>query len=89
MDLRNRGVPPTSDERTAVESVLGAPAARDAHEAVGGRRNRSRRHLLLATLHAVNDRVGWLTAEAIDHIAERPDISPAEVYGVATFYSLF
>ena len=47
------------------------------------------RHLLLLTLHAVNDRVGWISQEAIDHIAERLDASPAEIYGVASFYALF
>ena len=40
-------------------------------------------------MHAVNDRIGWLSSEAIDHIAERLDLGPAEVYGVATFYALF
>jgi NADH-quinone oxidoreductase subunit F len=44
---------------------------------------------LLPTLHAVNDRVGWLSQEAIDHIAERLDLGPAEVFGVATFYAMF
>ena len=61
----------------------------DPHQAIGGHANRSRRHLLLPTLHAVNDRVGWLSPSAIDHVAERLDLGPAEVYGVASFYALF
>ena len=50
---------------------------------------RELRHLLLPTLHAVNDRVGWISRGAINYIAERLDVAPAEIYGVATFYALF
>ncbi len=82
MDLRTRGVPPTEPERAAVGSVLG-PLDDDRP-----RRN-ARRHLLLPALHAVNDRVGWISPEAIDHLAERLRLSPAEIHGVATFYGLF
>lgn len=89
MDVTTRGVPPTLEEQLAIESVLGPAPDRGEHDAVGGHALRARRHLLLPTLHAVNDRVGWLSQEAIDHIAERLDLGPAEVYGVATFYSLF
>jgi NADH-quinone oxidoreductase subunit F len=82
-------VPPTLDEQIAVDAVLGPAPARDLHTTVGGHALRERRHLLLPTLHSVNDRVGWLSQEAIDHIAERLDLGPAEVYGVASFYGLF
>jgi NADH-quinone oxidoreductase subunit F len=89
MDLKTRGAPPTSAEREAVESILGPAPERTLHEARGGHALKGTRHLLLPTLHAVNDRVGWISQEAIDHIAERLDASPAEVYGVASFYALF
>jgi NADH-quinone oxidoreductase subunit F len=89
MEVRTRGVPPTADERLAITSVLGHPAVRLPHVGTGGHRHRARRHLLLPALHAVNDRVGWLSQPAIDAIAEQLDISPAEVYGVASFYDLF
>ncbi len=89
MDLKTRGVPPTGAEREAVESILGPAPERTLHEARGGHELRANRHLLLPTLHAVNDRTGWISQEAIDHIAERLDASPAEVYGVASFYALF
>ena len=89
MDVKTRGVPPTTAERAAIESVLGPAPDRELHDARGGHALRARRHLLLPTLHAVNDGVGWLSPEAIDHIAERLDLGPAEVYGVATFYALF
>jgi NADH-quinone oxidoreductase subunit F len=89
MDVKTRGVPPTTAEREAIETVLGTAPDRDVHTGRGGHALRARRHLLLPTLHALNDRVGWLSSEAIDHVAERLDLGPAEVYGVATFYALF
>jgi NADH-quinone oxidoreductase subunit F len=89
VDVKTRGTPPTLEEQLAVEAVLGPAPARDLHTTVGGHVLRERRHLLLPTLHSVNDRVGWLSQEAIDHVAERLDLGPAEVYGVASFYGLF
>ena len=89
MDLKTRSAPPTDAERDAVTSVLGTEQPRRPHVAGGGHLNKARRHLLLPTLHAVNDRVGWISTTAVDHIAERLDISPAEVHGVASFYALF
>ena len=89
MDLKTRPAPPTDSERAAVASVLGPEQPRQLHVVSGGHLNKARRHLLLPTLHAVNDRVGWISSTAIDHIAERLDVSPAEVYGVASFYALF
>lgn len=89
MDVKTRGIPPTDAEREAIASVLGPEPARDVHDVTGGHSSRERRHLLLPTLHAVNNRVGWLSQPAIDHIAERLDLGPAEVYGVASFYALF
>ena len=35
------------------------------HVVSGGHLNKARRHLLLPTLHAVNDRVGWISSTAI------------------------
>ena len=89
MDVKTRDAPPTPDERAAIESVLGPEPGRDLHDVAGGHANRAQRHLLLPTLHAVNDRVGWISQTAIDHIAVRLDLGPAEVYGVASFYALF
>ena len=89
MDLKTRGIAPTGPEREAIESELGPPLGDATHDRVGGAALRARRHLLLPTVHAVNDRVGWISPAAIDHIAERLDVSPAEIYGVVTFYGLF
>ena len=98
MDLKVASARATDVERAAVDALLGsAPAAaqggaRDAADhflARGGAALRELRHLLLPTLHAVNDRVGWISRGAINYIAERLDVAPAEIYGVATFYALF
>jgi NADH-quinone oxidoreductase subunit F len=98
MDLRIASASATADERAAVDSVLGPqpvgsrrgdrdPAGH--HLARGGRERRAERHLLLPALHAINDRIGWVSRGAINYVAERLDVAPAEIYGVATFYALF
>lgn len=89
MDLKIRSAAPTDAEREAVDAVLGRAAERNVHDVSGGHAYRAQRHLLLPTLHAVNDRVGWISQAAIDYIATRLDVSPAEIYGVASFYALF
>jgi NADH-quinone oxidoreductase subunit F len=96
MDLRFRDVAPTGEEREAVDALLGPPSSawdggsRDAIRiARGGHAARERRDLLLPALHAVNDRVGWISEGALDYICRRLTVAPAEAYGVATFYALF
>ena len=42
--------------------------ALDGHVAHGGHAARERRHLLLPALHAVQDRVGWISRGALDYI---------------------
>lgn len=44
---------------------------------------------LLDVLRRVQDRLGYLPEEAIDRVARHLRISPAEVFGAATFYSHF
>ncbi len=99
MDLRlGAAVPATDEERAAVASVLGPPGtgweggqreAADGHAALGGHAARARRHLLLPVLHAVQDRIGWISPGALDHVCARLTVPPAEAYGVASFYALF
>jgi NADH-quinone oxidoreductase subunit F len=61
----------------------------DDHVAFGGfSLARDRRHLLLPALHGVQDEIGWVSHGAMNYIAERVPVSPAEAYGVATFYDL-
>ena len=87
-------------ERAVIDAVLDplTPAASgwtggeridgDLRLARGGHAARSRRDLLLPALHAVQDRIGWISEPALGYICRRLTIPPAEAYGVATFYAL-
>ena len=97
MDLKIGADQPTDDERNAIDALLGDPTSSwqggdrvvaDRHVARGAA-TRMQRHQLLPSLHAINDRVGWISPGAVNYLATRLDIAPAEVYGVATFYGLF
>jgi NADH-quinone oxidoreductase subunit E len=45
---------------------------------------------LLPVLHLAQDSFGgWLSAETMDYVAEILQITPIEVYEVATFYSMY
>jgi NADH-quinone oxidoreductase subunit F len=44
---------------------------------------------LLPALHAVQDRIGWISQPALNYISKRLAVPPAEAYGVATFYALY
>jgi NADH-quinone oxidoreductase subunit E len=45
---------------------------------------------LIPVLHiAQEENGGWLSVEAMDHVAELLQIKPIEVYEVATFYSMY
>ncbi|HXC76729.1 MAG TPA: NAD(P)H-dependent oxidoreductase subunit E [Candidatus Acidoferrum sp.] len=67
----------------------GARVESDDHLAYGGRAARSRRHLLLPVLHAVQDHVGWVSRGALEYACRRLSIPPADAYGVASFYARF
>ncbi|MDG9723474.1 NADH-ubiquinone oxidoreductase-F iron-sulfur binding region domain-containing protein [Streptomyces sp. DH41] len=98
MDLRFGDSKPTDEERAAVDALLGPPESSwegadrsdaDLRWARGGREARDRRDLLLPGLHALNDRVGWISEGALDYLCRRLTVPPAEAYGVATFYAMF
>jgi NADH-quinone oxidoreductase subunit F len=76
MDLHFTAAPPSADERAALDAVVDPDGS-------------GHRDLLLPALHAVNDAIGWISPEAIDEIGRRLHVAPAEVYGVASFYSSF
>jgi NADH-quinone oxidoreductase subunit F len=50
---------------------------------------RGRRHRLLPALHAIQNRIGWISPGALNYVALRLDVAPAEVHGVASFYGMF
>lgn len=80
---------PTAEEIAAVDALLGSQPARDTRSVRGGKEARDQRDLLLPALHAVNDRVGWISAGALNYICKRLTIPPADAFGVASFYHMF
>jgi NADH-quinone oxidoreductase subunit F len=99
VDIRLSDAQPTSEERTALDALLGPPAsgwdggervaARDGHVAFGGHSARAQRHLLLPGLHALQSSVGWISEGGLMYLCRRLSVPPAEAWGVATFYGLF
>jgi NADH-quinone oxidoreductase subunit F len=101
LDLHLTGDSPTPEEKAAVDLELGsAPESvweggalseePDTWSASGGNHKaKSQRHLLLPVLHAIQNRIGWISHGAMNYAALRLDIPPAEVYGVASFYGMF
>ena len=93
MDLHLTDARANTQEREAVDSQLGRPESgsqsgeRDRADSDGD--GRSQRHRLLPVLHAVQDRIGWISHGALNYVALRLDIAPAEVHGVASFYGMF
>lgn len=97
MDLHLTNAQATAEERAAVDSELGAPPsswqggqrqASDTRSAFNGD-SHGRRHRLLPVLHAIQNRIGWISAGALNYVSLRLDVAPAEVYGVASFYGMF
>ncbi len=97
VDVRLLDAEPTTEERAAVDAFLGPPLSSwvgadhvdDGRSAHGGHSARAERHQLLPTLHALHEHTGWISPGALNYIARRLTIPPADVYGVATFYALF
>lgn len=46
------------------------------------------RSALIPMLHVAQEQDGWLTPEAMEHVGELLDLTPAEVYGTASFYDM-
>jgi len=97
VDVHLLDAEPTTAERDAVDAFLGPPMSSwvgaergaDGHAADGGHAARAERHKLLPTLHALHEHAGWISPGALNYIARRLTVPPADVYGVATFYALF
>jgi NADH-quinone oxidoreductase subunit F len=87
---------PTSAEKAAVDGVLGPPQSGwdggqrrsdiDGHVAFGAA---PARDLLLPVLHALQSRIGWISPGALNYVALRMKLPPAEIHGVASFYAMF
>jgi NADH-quinone oxidoreductase E subunit len=46
------------------------------------------RSALIPLLHMAQEQDGWVTPDAMEHIAELLDLTPAEVLGTASFYDM-
>lgn len=57
------------------------------HELLG--RYPTARSATLPALWLVQEECGYISDEAIEYVARMLDIAPADVYGVATFYTMF
>src|SRR3954469_5424255 len=102
MDLHVVGPLATAEERAAIDALLDPVigrassswdgAQRDAEAegrfVRGGHAARSRRDLLLPALEAAQDRVGWVSRGALNHICRRLAVAPARAYGGGTVYAL-
>ncbi len=75
MDLRFSSDAPTEAEREAVDRVLGAAMPLDPQLRVA-RADRERRDLLLPALHALQDRVGWISRGGLDYVCRRLSVAP-------------
>jgi NADH-quinone oxidoreductase E subunit len=62
------------NERRAKEAIALYPHARSA---------------LLPLLHLAQEQDGWLTEDAMAHVAELLDLTAADVFGTASFYDMF
>ncbi|MEM9034190.1 MAG: NAD(P)H-dependent oxidoreductase subunit E [Actinomycetota bacterium] len=58
-----------------------------AHEMIG--RYPRKRSATIPLLHLAQEQDGYVTDEAIEHIAELVEATPAEVLGTCTFYEMF
>jgi NADH-quinone oxidoreductase subunit F len=97
LDLHLTNAEATTEERAAVDSVLGMP---ESGWHGGGRRtaetraafngdSHGKRHRLLPVLHAIQNRIAWISPGALNYVALRLDVAPAEIHGVASFYGMF
>ncbi len=49
----------------------------------------SREAALLPTLHLVQEVWGWISPEAVHYVSSLLDLSPANIFGVVSFYNMF
>ena len=105
MDLHLTAAKANPEEQAAIDVLLGKPesgwsggprqieregrAAFDGRGSWDGEPAHSRRHLLLPLLHAIQERIGWISPGALNYASLRLGVPPAEVHGVVSFYEMF
>lgn len=99
MDLHLTAAKASAEEQASVNTLLNqlesepggeSPlVATDGHAASNGLPAHSQRHLLLPVLHAIQERIGWISPGALNYASLRLGVPPAEAHGVASFYEMF
>ena len=95
MDLHLTEHRATEKEKAAVDGVLGVPetgwegASRREMDGHAARGSEIPRDLLVPVLHAIQSHIGWISPGAINYVAVRMSLPPAEIHGVASFYAMF
>ena len=99
MDLHLTAHQATTQEQAAVDAALeklgSSPGdatprtATDGHAGSNGFLPRSKRNLLLPVLHAIQQRLGWISPGALNYASSQLGVPPAEAHGVASFYEMF
>ena len=84
MDLHLTNARATDEERSAVDTEL-----RVSDPSSNGNALLPRRDRLLPLLHAIQSHIGWISPGAVNYVAERMNVAPAEIHGVASFYGMF
>jgi NADH-quinone oxidoreductase subunit F len=84
------GVPASSwqgSQRQDIAGPIGDRPISDTRAAFSGAA--PGRHRLLPVLRAIQNRIGSISPGALNYVALRLDVAPAEVYSVASFYGMF
>jgi NADH-quinone oxidoreductase subunit F len=99
VDLHLTEAKASPEEQAAVDAVLGKAQSgwdggqrrieRDGRAAFDGHGAHAKRDLLLPVLHAIQERIGWISPGALNYASLRLDVPPAEAHGVASFYDMF
>ncbi len=66
---------------------LNADNERIAHEIIA--RYPRKKSALIPLLHLAQEQDGWVTDDAMKHVAELVEVTPAEVLGTCSFYEMF
>jgi len=99
VDLHLTAAKGSAEEQAAVDAALieteseqgdaSSVVATDGHATTNGLPPHSKRHLLLPVLHAIQERIGWISPGALNYASLRLGVPPAEAHGVASFYEMF
>jgi len=73
----------TPSDSPSAKRVIGDILELHAHDGMPGQ------HLLLPVLHAIQERLGFIPPDAVEGLAQKFNLSRAEVHGVITFYHYF